>query len=139
MDGMTAMQSAAQSSGVIMPGLAGVKVLLVEDEWLVAMLVEELLGEIGCEVGGVAASVAEAQSRIESGVEFDVAILDVNLGGEKSFPVAEVLRGRGIPGKEAGDLYLLLEVVLPPAHTDKQRELYQTMAREMAFNPRAGG
>ena len=49
------------------------------------------------------------------------------------------LRGRGIPGKEAGDLYLLLEVVLPPAHTDKQRELYQTMAREMAFNPRAGG
>jgi len=49
------------------------------------------------------------------------------------------LRGRGIPGKEAGDLYLLLEGVLPPAHTDKQRELYQTMAREMAFNPRAGG
>ncbi len=49
------------------------------------------------------------------------------------------LRGRGIPGKEAGDLYLLLEVVLPPAATDKQRELYQTMAREMAFNPRAGG
>jgi curved DNA-binding protein len=49
------------------------------------------------------------------------------------------LRGRGIPGKEAGDLYLLLEVVLPPASTDKARELYQTMAREMAFNPRAGG
>jgi curved DNA-binding protein len=48
------------------------------------------------------------------------------------------LRGRGIPGKEAGDLYLLLEVVLPPANTDKARELYQTMAREMAFNPRAG-
>ncbi|HWW70542.1 MAG TPA: DnaJ C-terminal domain-containing protein, partial [Duganella sp.] len=49
------------------------------------------------------------------------------------------LRGRGIPGKEAGDLYLLLEVVLPPATTDKARELYRTMAREMAFNPRAGG
>ena len=49
------------------------------------------------------------------------------------------LRGRGIPGKEAGDLYLLLEVVLPPANTDKARELYQTMARELAFNPRAGG
>jgi curved DNA-binding protein len=48
------------------------------------------------------------------------------------------LRGRGIPGKEAGDLYLLLEVVLPPANTDKARELYQTMARELAFNPRAG-
>ncbi|WP_373991029.1 DnaJ C-terminal domain-containing protein [Duganella sp. BuS-21] len=49
------------------------------------------------------------------------------------------LRGRGIPGKEAGDLYLLLEVVLPPANSEKNRELYQTMAREMAFNPRAGG
>lgn len=47
------------------------------------------------------------------------------------------LRGRGIPGKEAGDLYLLLEVALPPANTDKARELYQTMARELAFNPRA--
>ena len=49
------------------------------------------------------------------------------------------LRGRGIPGKDTGDLYLLLEVVLPPATTDKARELYQTMARELAFNPRAGG
>jgi len=49
------------------------------------------------------------------------------------------LRGRGIPGKEAGDLYLLLEVVLPPASTDKARELYQAMARDLAFNPRAGG
>jgi curved DNA-binding protein len=49
------------------------------------------------------------------------------------------LRARGLPGKEAGDLYLLLEVVLPPAISDKARELYQTMARELAFNPRAGG
>jgi curved DNA-binding protein len=49
------------------------------------------------------------------------------------------LRGRGIPGKEAGDLYLLLEVALPPATTDKAKELYQQMARDLAFNPRAGG
>lgn len=52
------------------------------------------------------------------------------------------LKARGIPGNAAnpaGDLYLLLDVVLPPATTDKARELYQTMAREMAFNPRAGG
>lgn len=49
------------------------------------------------------------------------------------------LRGRGIPGKEAGDLYLLLEVVLPPASTEQAKQLYQTMARELAFNPRAGG
>ncbi|SDH32091.1 MULTISPECIES: DnaJ C-terminal domain-containing protein [unclassified Duganella] len=49
------------------------------------------------------------------------------------------LRGRGIPGKEIGDLYLLLEVVLPPADSEAAKQLYQTMAREMAFNPRTGG
>ncbi|MDQ1924441.1 DnaJ C-terminal domain-containing protein [Massilia pseudoviolaceinigra] len=47
------------------------------------------------------------------------------------------LKGRGIPGTPAGDLYLILEVVLPPANTDKARELYRAMARELAFNPRA--
>ncbi len=46
------------------------------------------------------------------------------------------LKGRGIPGHPAGDLYLLLDLVLPPADTAKARELYETMAREMAFNPR---
>ncbi|WGI27286.1 DnaJ C-terminal domain-containing protein [Halomonas alkaliantarctica] len=46
------------------------------------------------------------------------------------------LKGRGIPGQEPGDLYIELEVVLPPANTDKARELYKTMADELAFNPR---
>jgi curved DNA-binding protein len=51
------------------------------------------------------------------------------------------LKGRGIPGgsaasEPAGDLYLVLEVVLPPGDTEKARQLYETMAREMAFNPR---
>ncbi|MBE0489359.1 MAG: DnaJ domain-containing protein [Halomonas sp.] len=46
------------------------------------------------------------------------------------------LKGRGIPGTEPGDLYVELEVVLPPADTDKARELYQTMAQELAFDPR---
>ena len=48
------------------------------------------------------------------------------------------LKERGIPGKPPGDLYLVLEVVLPPATTDKARQLYETMAREMGFNPRQG-
>lgn len=47
------------------------------------------------------------------------------------------LKGRGIPGHPAGDLYLELEVVLPPASSERARELYQAMARELAFNPRA--
>ena len=46
------------------------------------------------------------------------------------------LKGRGIPSEPPGDLYLELAIVLPPADTDKARELYETMAREMAFNPR---
>jgi len=46
------------------------------------------------------------------------------------------LKGRGIPATTPGDLYLLLEVVLPPARDEKARALYETMAREMAFNPR---
>ncbi|MBB1521099.1 DnaJ C-terminal domain-containing protein [Aquipseudomonas guryensis] len=46
------------------------------------------------------------------------------------------LKGRGIPGEPAGDLYLLLEVVLPPADTDKARQLYEMMAQELPFNPR---
>lgn len=46
------------------------------------------------------------------------------------------LKGRGIPGSPPGDLYLVMEVVLPPATSPKARELYQTMARELAFNPR---
>ncbi len=46
------------------------------------------------------------------------------------------LKERGIPATTPGDLYLMLEVVLPPATTQKARDFYQTMAQEMAFNPR---
>ena len=46
------------------------------------------------------------------------------------------LKGRGIPGNPPGDLYLILQVVLPPADNDKARKLYEAMARDLAFNPR---
>jgi curved DNA-binding protein len=46
------------------------------------------------------------------------------------------LKGRGIPAATPGDLYLMLDVVLPPANSDRARELYQQMARDLAFNPR---
>lgn len=49
------------------------------------------------------------------------------------------LKGRGIPGHPPGDLYLILDVVLPPASSDKAVELYRAMARELKFNPRAAG
>lgn len=46
------------------------------------------------------------------------------------------LKGRGIPGNEAGDLYMVLDVILPPADNAAARQLYESMAREMNFNPR---
>ncbi|MEQ1654526.1 MAG: DnaJ C-terminal domain-containing protein [Nitrospira sp.] len=46
------------------------------------------------------------------------------------------LKGRGIPGDPAGDLYFALNVVLPKADTEPAQQIYQTMARELAFNPR---
>lgn len=46
------------------------------------------------------------------------------------------LKGRGIPGMPPGNLYIVLDVVLPPADTDAARQFYETMAREMAFDPR---
>jgi curved DNA-binding protein len=46
------------------------------------------------------------------------------------------LKERGIPGSPAGDLYVLLEVILPASDTDKARELYEAMAKELSFNPR---
>jgi curved DNA-binding protein len=49
------------------------------------------------------------------------------------------LKGRGIPGPAPGDLYVVLDVVLPPATSDAAKALYEQMARELAFDPRAGG
>ncbi|MGH8614694.1 MAG: DnaJ C-terminal domain-containing protein [Gammaproteobacteria bacterium] len=47
------------------------------------------------------------------------------------------LRGRGIPGNPPGDLYAVLQIALPPADTQAAKDIYQKMARELAFNPRA--
>ena len=46
------------------------------------------------------------------------------------------LKGRGIPGDPAGDAYLTIEIVTPPADTPRAREIYESMAREMPFDPR---
>ena len=75
---------------------AGMRVLVVEDEMLVALLVEDMLVELGYEVVGIASRLAMALTMAET-LSFDVAILDVNLAGEKSFPVAEALESKGIP------------------------------------------
>ncbi|HHH44766.1 MAG TPA: J domain-containing protein, partial [Gammaproteobacteria bacterium] len=47
------------------------------------------------------------------------------------------LKGRGIPGKPPGDIYVTPRITVPPANTDKARELYRKMEQELAFNPRS--
>ncbi len=72
------------------------RVLIVEDEVLVAMLLEELLERMGYEVAAVSSHLEEALGLART-IDVELALLDVNLNGRESFPVAEVLRGRGIP------------------------------------------
>ena len=81
---------------MIQPDLAGKRVLVVEDELLVALLIEDMLADAGCIIVGPFARVAEAvaAARVE---DVDVALLDVNVAGEQVFPVAYELEKRGVP------------------------------------------
>jgi DNA-binding response OmpR family regulator len=76
--------------------LAGRRVMVVEDELLISMLIEDTLADEDCIVIGPFTSVSEALRAAQDAV-IDLAVLDVNLRGEKVYPVAEVLEARGIP------------------------------------------
>ena len=75
---------------------AGRRVLIVEDESLVAMLLETILEDMGCVPVGPAATVDEGLQLAADG-PIDAALLDVNVAGRQVFPVAEVLKARGVP------------------------------------------
>ncbi len=72
------------------------RVLVVEDEPLVAMLVEDLLEDFGCTTVASVGTAGEAE-HLARDIVIDFALLDVNLGGEMSFGVADVLNLRGVP------------------------------------------
>lgn len=72
------------------------RILVVEDEALVAMLVEDVLRQYGYTIVGPASRVAQALG-LAAGEAIDAAILDVNVAGETVFPVADRLAERGIP------------------------------------------
>jgi len=72
------------------------RILIVEDEMLVAMNIEDMLLDLGHEVAGLASRVEPALALAREGA-FDLAMLDVNLAGQPSFPVADILAARGIP------------------------------------------
>lgn len=72
------------------------RILVVEDDMMIALLVEDMLVELGHDVVELAMRLPRAEELARS-IEFDLAILDVNLDGRKSFPVADILEDRGIP------------------------------------------
>lgn len=78
------------------PELAGKHVLVVEDEILVAMMIEDVLEDAACIVVGPFARVQDALAAAKA-EEVDLALLDVNVAGEKVFAVALALEERGIP------------------------------------------
>lgn len=77
-------------------GLAGLRILVVEDEAAISLLLEDMLLDFGCEVVGPAARLATALE-VVAREEVDLAILDVNVAGEPIYPVAEALAARSIP------------------------------------------
>ena len=78
------------------PGLARKRILVVEDDYLVAMDIARALERAGAEVIGPTPAVEAALNALEQTV-LDGAILDINLGGEMAFPVADALMARGVP------------------------------------------
>lgn len=98
------------------------RVLLVEDEVLAAMLVVDVLEDAGCQVARTATGLTEGLAFVREG-DFDVALLDVNLGGgERSLVIAEALRDQGIPfafitaytGSALGERFPTVPVVRKP-------------------------
>ncbi len=106
------------------------KVMIVEDEALVAMMVEDMLGDLGHEIAGSFGAVNDALEWLGGpDANPDGAVLDVNIGGEMVFPVAEALREQGVPFVFAtgyGDLprkgFESIEVLAKPINVGQLRQ-----------------
>ena len=97
--------------------VAGCRVLVVEDEMLIAILIEEYLTAMGCEIVGPVGKL-ETALQVAKDDNFDIAILDVTIRGGKVYPVAEELLVRGVPfilASGYGDW------ALPPSLRDHRR------------------
>lgn len=129
-----------------MPSNQALRVLIVEDESLLAMMIEDALESAGWNVVASAASVATALDAVERG-GFDIALLDVNLGGEPAFPVADALIARGLPlmfasgyGVEGlrADLRHLPVIAKPFSYSELLDGLRRTIQRAQADSADAG-
>jgi CheY-like chemotaxis protein len=72
------------------------RILVVEDEYLIRMLLEDMLADLGHTITAAVGTIAEAKDAAATS-EFDCAVLDVNLDGQEVFPVADILIKRGKP------------------------------------------
>ena len=79
-----------------MRNLTSLRILLIEDEPIVAVLAEDMLDAIDCIVVATVATVADAQTAMTS-IPFDLAMVDINLDGEDGLIIADTLRERGTP------------------------------------------
>jgi DNA-binding NtrC family response regulator len=77
--------------------IQGLRVLVVEDDSLICLLLEDMLLDLGCQVVGTAGHIKRAIELAQCEENVDVAILDVNLGGRQVFPAADILAKRGVP------------------------------------------
>lgn len=113
--------------------LSGRRVLVVEDEMLVLMHTEDMLADLGCESVTAAATVDQAVALIEAQT-FDVAMLDMNLDGDKTHVVADALASHGVPfmfatgydGRDMRDGYRDRPVLNKPFHA---RDLVEALTR----------
>jgi CheY-like chemotaxis protein len=76
--------------------LQGRRILVVEDSPVVGPFTADLLGELGCEVVGPAPNMAAARELLEQG-EFDGALMDIHIRGERVFPLCEMLEAKSVP------------------------------------------
>jgi DNA-binding NtrC family response regulator len=119
------------------------RVLVVEDELMIRMLLEDMLAELGYTIAVTAAHLDEAL-RAAQNADFDIAVLDVNLNGVPISPVADALVVRGMPFVfatgygEAGlpDLYRDRPTLKKPFQLDKLKDaLQRALARKDAQEP----
>lgn len=125
--------------GVTSVSLSGVRVLVVEDEMLVSMLLEDMLSDLGCTPVGPARRIQPALKLIEH-AGFDVAILDLNLNGDETYPIADALAARAIPfvfasGYSAGRLRERYRGIPSLQKPFQQQELKRTLAAALSHRP----
>ena len=114
------------------------RILIVEDESLIALMLVDYLDVLGKKVAGVADSVASALALVAAG-GIDAAILDINLrGGEKSWPIADALAAQGIPfvfasggsGDAMADAYAERPVLAKPFTMDGLSHALEALAQD---------